>query len=652
LRNLATSVVFFLLWVLNAPVLPHHSVETQSSEAGQTTIPEGIDSGLDSNVQTLLDLLSKNNPSFSGSTAGEFLDPDKAFLLTVIPDSGNQVSASWDIAQGYYLYRDKFDFSIQEPKGITIGSVVLPPGEEKTDEFFGKTEVFHENVKIVVPVHRSTAQSSDIVLNIRYQGCADAGLCYPPIDKQVSLVMGLVTASNPTTTGSPSFASSLATMPAAELTQQDQIVQSLLTGNTWLVMLSFFGFGLLLCFTPCVLPMLPILSGIIVGQGDNITTGRAFSLSLVYVLAMAATYTIAGVITGILGANLQALFQNPWILAGFSGVFVAFAMSMFGFYDLQLPAQWQTRLVEISGSYRGGTYIGVTAMGVLSALIVGPCIAAPLAGALIYIGQTGDPYLGGFALFSLSLGMGAPLLLIGTSAGKVLPKVGPWMDVIKWIFGLLLLAVAVYLLERIIPGWLTMLLVAGLSVLVVIKAGATLFPDHPSGRRQLILRLVTTAAGLYTVALLVGAGTGSTDVIRPLDQVWARMVGDETTAVHFKRVKGPEELNREIAIAKSQGRAVLLDYYADWCISCKQMERNTFSDKGVQNALADTLLLQTDVTNNDTADKALLKRYGLFGPPAILFFDPDGRELRHMRVIGYMDAETFRAHILKVAAEN
>jgi len=633
-------------------VLPHHGVETQSSEAGQTTIPESIDSGLDSNVQTLLDLLSKNNPSFSGSTAGEFLDPDKAFLLTVVPDSGNQVSASWDIAQGYYLYRDKFDFSIQEPEGITIGPVVLPPGEEKTDEFFGKTEVFHENVKIVVPVHRSTAQSSDIVLNIRYQGCADAGLCYPPIDKQVYLVMGAVTASSPTSTGSPSFASSLATMPAAELTQQDQIAQSLLTGNTWLVMLSFFGFGLLLCFTPCVLPMLPILSGIIVGQGDNITTGRAFSLSLAYVLAMAATYTIAGVITGILGANLQTLFQNPWILVGFSGVFVAFAMSMFGFYDLQLPARWQTRLVEISGSYQGGTYIGVTAMGVLSALIVGPCIAAPLAGALIYIGQTGDPYLGGFALFSLSMGMGAPLLLIGTSAGKVLPKVGPWMDVIKWIFGLLLLAVAVYLLERIIPGWLTMLLVAGLSVLVVIKTGATLFRDHPSGRRQLILRLVSTAAGLYTVALLVGAGTGSTDVIRPLDQAWARMVGGETTAVHFKRVKGPEELDRELAIAASQGRTVLLDYYADWCISCKQMERNTFSDKGVQNALADTLLLQTDVTNNDTADKALLKRYGLFGPPAILFFDPDGRELRHLRVIGYMDAETFRAHILKVAAEN
>ncbi|RMD70192.1 MAG: protein-disulfide reductase DsbD, partial [Gammaproteobacteria bacterium] len=385
-----------------------------------------------------------------------FLEPDQAFVFSAEVKGPDVIVARWDIAEGYYLYKKRLRFELKEGKGVRIARVDLPPGEVKEDEFLGRTEVYHKALEARIHLARETQDALPITLEVTYQGCAEAGLCYPPQKKAVSLVL-------------PAGAALEEAPPVAE---QDRIARYLRSGSTWLILTSFFIFGLLLAFTPCVFPMIPILSSIIVGQGKDITTGRAFILSLVYVLAMAVTYTLAGVIAGYFGQNLQAAFQNPWVIGAFSLIFVLLALSMFGFYELQLPSSLQSRLSEISGRQKGGTLIGVAIMGFLSALIVGPCVAPPLAGALIYIGQTGDAVLGGMALFALSLGMGAPLLIVGTSAGKLLPKAGPWMDAVKAVFGVLLLAVAIWLLERILPAPLTMLAWATLFITSAVYMGA------------------------------------------------------------------------------------------------------------------------------------------------------------------------------------
>jgi len=409
------------------------------------------------------------------------------------------------------------------------------------------------------------------------------------------------------------------------------------------VLLGFFGLGLLLTFTPCVLPMIPILSSIIVGQGEGLTTRKAFTLSLTFVLAMAATYTLAGVVAGLSGANLQAVFQNPWVLGVFSGLFVLLALAMFGLYDLQVPASLQARLTALSNRQQGGTYIGVGIMGFLSALIVGPCVAAPLAGALIYIAQTGDAVLGGMALFALSLGMGTPVLLVGTSAGRLVPKVGPWMSAVKAGFGVLLLGVAIYLLERIVPEWVVLLLWGALLCVVAVYLGAFDSLGTDAGGPRRFAKGVGLVALVYGVALVVGGSAGGGDVFRPLG-AFSASGGSEAPSLRFRPVKGLAGLEAELDLASSQGRPVMLDFYADWCVSCKELERYTFSDPEVQAVLSNAVLLQTDVTANDEQDRSLLRALGLFGPPAILFFGADGKERRSYRVVGFMDAEPFRAH--------
>ena len=431
-----------------------------------------------------------------------------------------------------------------------------------------------------------------------------------------------------------------------ELPEQDRIAAALVSGNRWLVILSLFGAGLLLTFTPCVLPMVPILTSIIVGRGAEpgrgVTPRRAFSLSLVYVLAMALTYTAAGVLAGLFGANLAAAFQDPWIVSAFVVVFVLLALSMFGFYDLQMPASWQAGLAAFSHRQRGGTWVGVAAMGALSALIVGPCVAAPLAGVLIYIGQTGDPVLGGVALFALGMGMGVPLIVAGVSAGKLLPRAGAWMNTVKAVFGVMLLAVGIYLLERVVPESVALALWATLFIVCAIYMGALdSLAAGAAGWRRL-----WKGAGLvmlvYGVLIMVGVAGGGGDLFRPLRGVALVAGAGSEHELAFTQVKGLDGLNAELGPAAARGQVVMFDYYADWCVSCKEMERFTFSDPQVQAALASVRLLQTDVTANDDADRALLAEFGLFGPPAILFFGPDGRERRNLRVIGYMNAGDFR----------
>ena len=631
------------------------------------------------------------------SGGDEFLDPDVAFVLSAAAIGPDAMEARWEIAEGYYLYRKKFRFKAADGSRTSLGEAGLPAGMIRDDEYFGPMEVYYDSVAARVPVTR-TAAGGAVDVDITYQGCAEAGLCYPPMTKTVSLLFPAALADtgagagpgggasslsdSGSTGGSPGQSNLLAQRgvdgdapdasgltgsgaaglapsgpglsgpgtegaAALDLPEQDRVATALMSGNRWLVILSLFGAGLLLTFTPCVLPMVPILTSIIAGQGGEQgggagSTRRVFMLSLVYVLAMALTYTAAGVLTGLFGANFAVAFQDPWIVSAFALVFVLLALSMFGFYDLQIPASWQARLAGLSHRQRGGTYAGVGVMGALSALIVGPCVAAPLAGVLIYIGQTGDPVLGGLALFALGMGMGVPLMVAGVSAGKLLPKAGAWMNAVKAIFGVMLLAVAIYLLERVVPESVALLLWAALFIVCAIYMGALDSLTPTSGGWRRLWKGTGLVMLVYGVLVMVGVAGGGGDLFRPLEGV-ALVAGERGEhELRFRQVKGVDGLNAELGPAAARGQVVMVDYYADWCVSCKEMERFTFSDPAVQAALSNVLLLRSDVTANDAADRALLAEFGLFGPPAIQFFGPDGRERRELRVVGFMDADDFR----------
>jgi len=598
----------------------------------------------------------------------EFLEADRVFVFSAEVIDGNTVLAYWDIADGYYLYRDKFEFSVEDGAGITLGYIEYPPVSKVIDdEVFGEMPVYYSEAAIKISLDRMVTSPVNMVLRAKYQGCADAGFCYPPESKTMGLSLpkgekqGIKPAA--ATTAEVAVLSSVASTvtavstPAHEpLSEQDSIADSLENDSIIGIVLTFFGFGLLLAFTPCVFPMVPILSSIIVGQGKKVTTRNALTMSIVYVLAMALTYTVAGVIAGLFGANLQAAFQSPWILVSFSLVFVALSLSMFGFYELQLPSSWQSKLTSISNSQKGGTLAGVAIMGFLSALIVGPCVAAPLMGALIYIGQTGDAVLGGLALFALSLGMGAPLIAIGASAGKLLPKAGVWMDSVKAVFGVLLLAVAIWMLERIAPPAVALLLWAALLIVSAVYMGAmTQLKADASGWKKLWKGLGVILL-VYGVLQLVGVASNAPDPLQPLRGVSSGGGGTMnmfagTAASHqeveFKKIKSIADLDREVALAASRGKGVMLDFYADWCVSCKEMERYTFSDPVVMREFAKGVLLQADVTLNDDTDKALLKKFKLLGPPSMIFWNTRGEELPRMRLVGFVEAEKFAAHVRK-----
>ncbi len=587
---------------------------------------------------SIFDSLSSFGQSLGlgGQDEPRFLKPDDAFIFSAEIADPNTLVARWDVAENYYLYRERFGFKLIDTSGVELQEFRAPKGKMKHDENFGEMEVYFNEAVVTLPLKRENLASMPIKLDVTYQGCADDGFCYPPITKRVDFVLPkAVVASSDTSSEIPVF-----------VPEHERFAQELAGDGRWLTILSFFGIGLLLAFTPCVLPMMPILSSIIVGQGEQVTTRRAFSLSLAYVMAMALTYTAAGVLAGLFGQNLQVLFQNPWVIGSFSLLFVALAMSMFGFYELQMPSAIQSRLDRISRNQTGGSLVGAGVMGFLSALIVGPCVAAPLAGILIYIGMSGDAAFGGLSLFVLSLGMGTPLLLFGTSAGKILPKLGDWMNNIKAVFGVMLLGLAIWMLERVVSPQVTMFLWSILLVGTAVYLGALNRLEVNATGWQKLWKGLGLAMLFYGAIVMLGAASGGRDLFQPLHGT-SLLGGSTATEKHlaFKTVKSLADLQREVENAANNNRAVMLDFYADWCVDCKIMEKRTFTDANVHKALNNVLLLQADVTPNDETDQALLKAFGLFGPPAILFFDTDGNEIKSHRVIGFMAADEFASHV-------
>ena len=572
------------------------------------------------------------------------LQPDEAFVYEAIGLSSETVLVRFTAQPGYYLYRDKFDFRVVGGSGFEVREASFPQGTTKDDPEFGPVEVYFGQIEVPVRINRPAGPEQTITLEADYQGCRDGDICYPPQTSRADLLLTAATKS--TTLGSTSSAAP-APVAGVEVSEQDKLATMLLS-NPAGALFAFFIAGILLAFTPCVFPMVPILSGIIAGQGERMTTARAFWLSLVYVLAMALTYTVAGVLAGLFGQNLQALFQNPWILGFFIGIFVALALSMFGFFELQLPARLQTRLSQASNEQQGGSLAGVAVMGFLSALIVGPCVAPPLAAALIVIGASGSALLGGAALFALSMGMGLPLILFGVSAGKLVPKAGAWMDAIKAVFGVGLLALAVWMLERIVQGPVILLLWGVLAVACGVYLGALdRVAEGASGWRRFwkSMGLVLLLLGAIEI---IGAAAGGDDWMKPLKNVRGADRATATEHVEFTRIKSLDDLQAAVASANQDGRPAMLDFYADWCVECVRMERNTFGEPEIQALFEQIKTLQADVTPNDEIDQALMAEYDIIGPPAILFFDRQGREMKAYRLVGYFEPEAFAGHLRKV----
>jgi thiol:disulfide interchange protein DsbD len=641
-------------------------------------------------LRLLLSLIASLVLLVPAYAADDFLPPDQAFKFSARMLDPHTAEVSYAIADGYYMYRERFKFAAA---GAKLGEPQIPPGKVKFDETFNKdVETYHKAVAIRIPVQGD----GPFTLTATGQGCADKGLCYPPQDAtirlvagngggggagepQMSLPLGQPAPSSsgtlPSTTaitlpgtqpGQPAAdappaakgalpSTTAITLPAqaqpaaqpsaqpanastatpSELSELSGIAALLQGGRLLAIVPAFILLGLGLAFTPCVLPMVPILSSIIVGEGKQLGRGRGFVLSLSYSMGMAIVYTLLGVAAGLLGEGLAAALQNPWVLGAFALLIAAMSLSMFGVFQLQVPAGLQTRLADASGRQKSGKLAGVFVMGAISALIVGPCVAAPLAGALVYISQSRDVLVGGAALFAMALGMSIPLLLVGVSAGSLLPRAGMWMESVKRFFGVLMLAMALWMVAPVLPGLAQMLLWAALLLgygFYLLRTTGK--PRHWAG--------MALGAGLAVLGAtqLVGAVSGARDPLAPL----ARFTGAAPAqSLAFTRIKTVEQL--DAALAATNGKTAMLDFYADWCVSCKEMEKLTFVDPQVKARLADTVLLQVDVTANDAADRAMLKRFGLFGPPGIILFDRAGKEIVDGRVIGYQDSQKFLASL-------
>lgn len=610
----------------------------------------------------------------TAQAADEFLDPEVAFKLSARALDATHIEVRYDIAPGYYLYRERMNAQV-EPAAVQLAELRIPPGKVKYDETFQKdVEYFRGAVTLTVALAQAPAEP--FKLSLGNQGCADKGLCYAPQKRGFKVEPGQgpggtpkftyldetqAAAWTPGGTGSAlaaaltgGAAAAPSALPAAALPSvaapataeqaPGEVSRALQSGNPLLVLGLFFLIGLGLSFTPCVLPMMPILSSIIVGQGGPVSKGRGFSLALAYSLGMALVYTAFGVVSALAGEGLGQALQNVWVLGGFAIVLAVFSLSMFGFYELQLPVALQNRLNAASQGIKGGQHLGVFVMGGISSLIVGPCVAAPLAGALVYISQTRDVVLGGTALFSMAAGMSVPLLLLGVSAGSLLPRAGAWMTHVKHAFGVMLLAVSVWMVAPVLPTWAVMLLVAVVLVVAAACLGAFKALPRPASPLRWVAKSAGLLLGVFAIAQVVGAATGGRELTRPLAHLngAAPAAGPELV---FQTVRNLDELD---AAVRNSSRPVMLDFYADWCVACKELEKFTFTDEAVRRRMAGMTLLRADVTANNDHDRALLKRYTLFGPPALVFFAPAGNELPGSRVIGYQDARQFGAHLDRV----
>ncbi|MDY0233868.1 MAG: protein-disulfide reductase DsbD [Sulfurimonas sp.] len=592
-------------------------------------------------MKKLLILLLTLSISLFG--ASKFLMPDEAFKAKATINASMQIEASIEIAKDIYLYVDQLKLEVKEGSGISIAEIKKPESVEHHEEM-----VYLESPIFLITLQKDSdaSEMQKIEFVLSYQGCSEQGLCYEPLSETYNFTVD---------TSKLEVASEVASIIKGDVeirdgqkssevasaqesvSETDAIANTIKSGNITLVLLTFLGFGLLLALTPCVFPMIPIISGVIISQGEGITTKKAFGLSVVYVLAMAVAYTIAGVLAGLFGANLQAALQTPWVIYSFAGVFVALAFSMFGFYELKLPDSLVTKVSK--NSNRGG-YIGVAIMGFLSALIVGPCVAAPLAGALVYIGQTGDAVLGGMALFFMSIGMGIPLIAVGVSAGRFMPKPGAWMTMVSAIFGVMMLFVAVWMLERVVDEYITMLLYASLGIGFAIYLGAFERESH------IFKRSVALISFIYFAALLIGALGGSTSMTKPLSFLQSSTNGKvevQTKELDYTIVKSISELDE--LLAKHEGKKIMLDFYASWCVSCKELENVTFADARVKSKLSEFVFIKADVTENSQEQKALSKKYGVFGPPALIFFDASSNVISSKTIIGFVGPDEFLAHL-------
>ncbi len=598
-------------------------------------------------------LFDSSSPNLLSQKQQEFAPVEQAFEFS-FEQKNNQVLIHFNILPEYYLYKNQFKTTSQN---AIIEPVNLPQGIPHFDEFFGEQEVYKNTLDFTVIVQQSDASGT---LKIRYQGCAEKGLCYSPQIQKIPL--GIINAHNDSTstavlaaldnTTSDTLVNSTQSSSQASKTkpvsEQNRLADMLAQDNLWLTLVAFFVGGLLLAFTPCVFPMYPILTGIIVGQGKQLTTKRAFMLSFVYVQGMAVTYTILGVIVALAGAQFQAMFQHPIVLISLSVLFVVLAFSMFGFYNLSLPAAWQQKLNNVSNQQQSGSFIGVLLMGVISGLVASPCTTAPLTGALLYISQSGNVALGASALYALSLGMGLPLILLGSSGGKLLPKAGAWMNIVKHTFGFLLLAVPVFLLQRIMPESLGLALMAGL----IFIASIYYFVENQStqagigyGIRFAIIWLMLLGSSINILNYLGFLPFQQTTHIA--------QTNTKNPVGQFIKVNSDSELLAQVASANAQGKTVMVDLYADWCIACKEFEKYTFFKPNVQQALRNTVMIQIDLTDTASPDNAyIMDKYQIFGLPSILFFDINGNELKDQRVTGFMGADEFTEHLNRIFGNN
>lgn len=560
--------------------------------------------------------------------AGHTAPPPAAdvFKFTAKPVDPNAMMLTWDIKPGFFLYKDRFHIPESSDNAFQLGEIHYPQTTQKTDHQGKVIPIYRQ--KVAIPLSVLGNQAGEVRFQVGYQGCADDGFCYPPETKTLQLNFNDKRELMDVSIEKESLSLLDHDVSAKE---HDELRQLFYTHNWALIFLSFFGFGLLLSFTPCVLPMIPVLSGIILGQGKTLSTHKSFLLSLSYILSMATTYAVVGAIVALMGSNLQVMMQNPWAIASFSVIFLLLALSMFEFYDLRLPNAWQTKLTKLSHSKAGGYYLGAAIMGCLSTLILSPCVTAPLIGALGYIANTGDVARGSLTLFFMGLGMGTPLLLIGTSAGKWVPKTGEWMHTIKALFGLLLLAVAIQLLSRILPPVITMGLWASLLIFTGIYSGAL---EHARTNQDKFRQGVGIITLIYGILILIGASQGSHNPLQPLVQLSAAA----PLATENAPVSTLSALKQ--ALLQAKGKPVMLDFYADWCESCKEMDATTFKDPEVKQALERVVMIKIDVTHHNSETQALMKDFNVVAPPTFLFYNKKGEELTQLRLAGEVSVKT------------